>query len=48
MPSLFRFLMLVGVLAGLVYAGMLATATFVQPQPREMSKTLPANALSGK
>ncbi|MCC0003284.1 MAG: histidine kinase [Methylobacteriaceae bacterium] len=48
MPSLIRFLVLVGVLAGIVYAGMWSVATFVQPQQREMSKTLPANALSGK
>lgn len=48
LPSLFRFLFVVGVLAGIVYAGMWALVTFVEPQPREMSKTLPPNALSGK
>lgn len=48
LPSLFRFLFVVGVLAGIAYAGMWALVTFVQPQPREMSKTLPPNALSGK
>lgn len=47
-PSLFRFLVVVGVLAGLAYAGMWALVTFVEPQQREMSKTLPPNALSGK
>lgn len=48
MPSLIRFLVFVGAIAGLVYAGMWSVATFVQPQPREMTKTLPASALSGK
>ncbi len=48
MPSLFRFLIIVGVLAGAAYAGMWALATYVEPQPREMSQTLPANRLTGK
>lgn len=48
MPSLFRFLIIVAVLAGLAYAAMWAVVTFVEPQPREMSQTLPANKLSGK
>ena len=47
-PSLFRFLIVVGVLAGVVYGGMWAVATFVEPQPREMTQTLPANKLTGK
>ena len=41
MPSLFRFLTVIAVLCGLAYAGMFALATFVEPQPREMSHTLP-------
>ncbi|MFT4097522.1 MAG: histidine kinase [Rhodoblastus sp.] len=48
MPSLIRFLIVVGVLAGLAYAGMWALVAFVEPQQREMSKALPPNALSGK
>jgi len=48
LPSLFRFLIVVGVLAGLAYAGMWALVTFVEPQQREMSKALPPNALAGK
>ncbi|MFV0282141.1 MAG: histidine kinase [Rhodoblastus sp.] len=48
MPSLFRFLIVVGVLAGLAYAGMWALVTFVEPQQREMSRSLPPNALVGK
>ena len=48
MPSLFRFLVIVGVLAGAVYAAMWAVVAYVEPQPREMTQTLPANRLAGK
>ena len=37
MPSLFRFLIIVGILGGLVYFGIVSLATMVEPQPREMS-----------
>jgi hypothetical protein len=46
LPSLIRFLVVVAILAGLVYGGMLALVTFVEPQPREMIQTLPANKLN--
>ena len=46
--SLLRFLIVVGGLAGAVYAGMWSLATFIEPQPREMTQTLPANKLAGK
>lgn len=46
MPSLFRFLILIGVLVGLAYAGMIALVTFVEPQPREMSQTVPPARLN--
>lgn len=45
MPSLFRFLAVVAVLGGLVYGGMIALVTFVEPQPREITQTIPANKL---
>jgi hypothetical protein len=45
-PSLFRFLILIGVLVGLAYAGMIALVTFVEPQPREMSQTVPPARLN--
>lgn len=45
MPSLFRFLAVIGVLAGLAYGGMIALVTFVEPQPREITQTIPANKL---
>ena len=43
MPSLFRFLVIVAALAGLVYGGMIALVANVKVQPREMSQivTLP-------
>jgi hypothetical protein len=37
MPSLFRFLAVVGVLAGLTYATMFALANWFDPNPREIS-----------
>jgi hypothetical protein len=37
MPSVFRFLLVVGLLGGLVYAGLFSLARFVQPEPREFS-----------
>ena len=36
-PTLFRFLFVVAVLAGLGFAAMFALATFVQPNPREIT-----------
>ena len=47
MPSLIRFLFVVGSLGALIYGGMWALATYVEPEPREMSHTLPANRLTG-
>lgn len=44
-PTLFRFLATLAILAGLVFAGMFALATFVEPTPREMSVTIPASKL---
>ena len=41
MPSLFRFLAVIGILAGLVYAGLFALATMVEPQSREITVTVP-------
>ena len=36
MPTLFRFLLIIGLIGGSGYAAMWALATFVQPEPREM------------
>lgn len=45
-PSLIKFLLLAGILAGIVYGAMIALVTFVEPQPREMSQTIPAARLN--
>jgi len=46
MPSVFRFLLVVGLLGGLVYAGVVSLSRFVQPEPREMVVTIPPAKLS--
>jgi hypothetical protein len=43
MPSLFRFLTVVGVIAGVIYGALFALASFVTPKPREMTVTIPAD-----
>jgi xanthosine utilization system XapX-like protein len=43
MPSLFRFLTIVAVIAGIIYGVIFALANFVNPKPREMSVTIPAD-----
>jgi len=47
-PTVLRFLIIVAVLAGLVFAGMYALATLVEPQPREMTVTIPSSRLPPK
>ncbi|MGH6817352.1 MAG: hypothetical protein ACREC1_01100, partial [Methylovirgula sp.] len=44
-PSLFRLLVTVGLLVGLVYATMLALVTFVTPQPHQIIQTIPTSRL---
>ena len=46
MPSLFRFVTIVAILAGLAYGAMAALAFFVEPQTREMRSTVPADQLN--
>jgi hypothetical protein len=41
LPSLFRFLFVLGLIAGLIYGGMIALVAYVQVQPREMTQTVP-------
>jgi hypothetical protein len=43
MPSLFRFLTVVAVIAGIIYGVIFALATFVTPKSREMTVTVPAD-----
>ena len=41
MPSLFRFLVLAGLLGGLAYGAVFSLANFVKYQPREIVVTIP-------
>ena len=41
LPSLFRFLLVIGIIAALIYGGMLALVAFVKVEPREMTQTVP-------
>jgi hypothetical protein len=43
MPSLVKFVVFLAALAGLVYGGMVALTMFVEPKPRDMSFTVPAD-----
>ena len=40
MPTLFRFLFVVGVIAGVVTGSLYVLAEYFQPQPKEISKAL--------
>ena len=46
MPSLFRFLVLIGVLAGIGYGAILALAILVEPTPREMTVRIPSERMN--
>ncbi|WP_425283767.1 hypothetical protein [Devosia soli] len=48
MPTLFRLLITILFLAGLVYAGMFALVSFVEPQPKERTINVPARELLGE
>jgi hypothetical protein len=41
MPSLLRFLAVIGVLFAVVFGGLYALAHFVQPKPREITVSIP-------
>jgi hypothetical protein len=41
MPTLFRFLMIIGVIVGIVYGAMFALVTFVEPKKGEMTVRVP-------
>jgi hypothetical protein len=41
MPSLLRFLMVIGIIFGLAYAAMFALATMVDPKSRDITVTVP-------
>ena len=46
MPTLFRFLVILGILAGIGYGGMFALANFVQPKKGEMTVRIPPEKLN--
>ncbi len=41
MPSLFRFLMITGAIAVIVYGGLYALAIYFEPVPHEVSTPVP-------
>ena len=45
MPSLIRFLVIVGLIAAAIYGSMVALVMFVEPNPREMSVRIPNERL---
>lgn len=45
MPSLIRFVVVLGILAGIAYGAMAALVFFAEPQTRPMSVTVPADRL---
>lgn len=47
-PTLFRFIALLAVIGGLIFGGMVALVTFVQPEPREMVEIVPPAKLQPK
>jgi hypothetical protein len=46
MPSLIRFVVFCGILAGIAYGAMFALVTYVEPQPKEVLIKIPANKLN--
>lgn len=46
MPTLFRFVVTLAVLAGIVYGAMVALVMFVEPKQAELSVRIPAERLN--
>jgi len=46
MPTLFRFLAVLAVIAGIIYGGMVALVTFVEPQPRDVTIRIPSERVN--
>ena len=46
MPSLFRLLLVFGLLGGFAYGAIFALATLVEPKPREITITIPQDRLA--
>jgi hypothetical protein len=45
-PSLIRFLFVLGIFGGMVYAGMWALVFYVEPVPREMTVRIPSDKIN--
>ena len=45
MPSLVRFLAVIGVIVAVVYGGLWSLAHLIEPKPREMTITIPQDRL---
>jgi hypothetical protein len=48
MPTLIRFLVTLGILAGLVYGAMFVLVMYVEPKKGEMSVRIPTERLNPK
>lgn len=46
MPTLFRFLTIIAIIAGIVYGAMYALATFVEPRTGEITVRVPPEKLN--
>ncbi|MDZ7822789.1 MAG: histidine kinase [Ahrensia sp.] len=46
MPSLIRFIVTIGIFAGLVYGAMFALVAYVKPNTREMTERVPTDKIN--
>ena len=46
MPTLFRFLVTIGVIVGLAYGAMFALVTYVEPKKGEMTVRIPVEKVN--
>lgn len=46
MPTLFKFLTILAILAGIAYGGMFALVTLVEPKPGEMTVRIPVDKVN--
>ncbi len=46
MPSLIRFLVIIGIFIGAIYGAMYAIVVYVEPEQREMSQRVPPEKLN--
>lgn len=48
MPTLIRLIVILGILAGIVYGGMVALVYYVEPTTGEMTVRIPADKINPK